>query len=292
MFSRRVFLQSAGAALACGTLPVLAEEAKSPGINETLNIIAETLRKLKEVDEVTEHFVEGPAKGFVQWQWAHFRPELAEHHFAQTETVNANLLPAMEAAHALPHAGLDTLLHEGMVEGRIKDQLAEYARVQRELIRFRFTTVVPFGGVNDIPPSEDIVDRELNVRENLLKPLNQVVYPYGKARRVRLSPLARLGAGYILAGQKPVTLLSAEDPTLDAKAERAEQSGDAAEYQRWVMDERDKHFAKLVHESKARIVHLLVGYGHDLTDEVGALNKHHDARLSHLVVRVKGLRLE
>ncbi|MBP9850356.1 MAG: hypothetical protein KBC47_01550 [Candidatus Peribacteraceae bacterium] len=287
MQNRREFLTSAVALGATLVAPrVLGQTRMTPalGINERLTKIAELLRRMPEIARVDDHLVDSPTNALVQWRWAHFRSDIDPTLYPDVERVNQELLTAMLSVYETEGNGLDELMVEGLVDGIIDTQIERSRRVQRQLITHLFTTHNLFG-VQDRPPQPATVRRELNVEENLRRPVNQVIYPNNAPTQLLMSPLGRLGAGYILSTQKPVMLLPAEDPAIDAKAEWAEKYGTEAEYQKWVKDERDKHFVKLVRSSTRDIVHFIVGYGHELTDDIAAGGND----MSHLVITPKGV---
>lgn len=265
-----------------------AQEKEKIDINSTLQNIANTLRAEPFLASVEEHLVPNPSIGLKQWRWWHFRPDLDEAQFPEVEKVNADLLPAMKTVHALPNSGLDMLLQEGFVTGRIQSQILDYRQTHRQVVELQNTFTVPLAP--DIRPSQETIEREMANSEHVTKSVYQFVFPNGKARQVKISPLARFGAGFILAHQNGVELFPAEDPAIDAQAERAEQSGDKDEYDKWVLRERDAHFIKIVRESKRHMMHLLVGASHDLTDDIAVSNDKNLEKISHLVVTVKSLR--
>lgn len=285
MQNRREFLTSALAAGAClaasrvrGQEPSKTELA----INDRLKKISDALKGTAEISDITEHFVDSPAQALVQWRWFHFSRGMLERHLPTLEKANGEIYTSMQTVRALPDCGLDALMLEGLVEQRWEKQVEEFREIHRSLIERQFTTVIPFGVGQDIPPTKDTVDHELNVPENLLKPVHQIVYPRGRARSVKASPLGRLGAGYMMHSQKDVALLPAEDPQIDARAEWAEHWGTQEEYDRWIFTERDKHFIKLVQANKRQITHLLVGANHNLTDDT-------PKDMSHIVITVKSI---
>lgn len=285
MQNRREFLTSAlatGASFAATRL--FGQESEKPelGINDRLRKISASLQCSAELGDIKEHFVDSPTAALVQWRWVHFTRRILDRHLPTLEKANDEIYSSMQTVHAVEGTGLDALMLEGLVEDRWKTQIEEYREIHRYLIQRQFTTVIPFGIGQDIAPTEETVDRELNVAENLQRPVHQVVYPNGRPRTVKASPLGRLGAGYMMHTQKGVALLPAEDPFIDAKAEWAEGWGTQEEFDRWVMTERDKHFVKLVQDSKRQITHLLVGANHDLTNDT-------PKDMSHMVITVKSV---
>ncbi len=289
MQNRREFLQAAFGGVALAATGALGGEPEKKGINDTLKAIAEKLRGVSEGAKIEERFVENPDTGLVQWRWMHFCRGLTKEQCPELERINEELLTGMQSVYELPESGLDHLMHEGLVEGRVADQMEGYRAIHRELIERKFTTVIPFGVGQDIAPSRERVDEELNVLRNMQSPVYQIVRFGREQRQVRLSTLARLGAGYSLASQKKIELLAAEDPELDAKAEWAEQWGTKEEYEQHVMTARDAHFVKLVRQAKLRIVHLLVGAAHDLTDDIAGGKEEYGENISHLIVSTKGV---
>lgn len=295
MPTRREFLGSA-AALAVGLAgPAFGqekEEKKPEGIidiNKSLQEIAKELLAEDIGATVDTYNVENPTGGVIQWRWNHFRPEMLDIAYPDVELINRELFEAMKKIRDLPNSGLDSLFIEGFADGAVRTKIREYRQIHRQLITNQLTTFIPFGG-SDIRPTRDVVDRELWKPENMGKTTNQLVYPnYGGRRTVKVSPLARFGAGYILSELHDVTVLPTEDMALDARAEQAEMSGNPKEIEKWVMQERDKQFLKLMLESKRRLMHLLVGYNHNLTDDIAAVNAKNDERLSHIVISMKSL---
>lgn len=201
--------------------------------------------------------------------------------------MNEDLFKGMQVVYNIPNSGLDLLLHEGFIAGREKAQLEDCQRTHRQIVELQCTIHVPFA--TSIPPKPAIVEKELCNPEHITRAVNQFVYPHSQARQVSVSPLTRFGAGYALSALKDVELLAAEDPILDEKAAHAEQYGMKDDFEKWVMTERDAHFVNLVREHRNRIMHLLVGYAHDLTDDVAKSNTEHDEQISHIVVTVKSL---
>ena len=295
MPTRREFLGSA-AALAVGLAgPAFGQEKeeKKPeaitDINKSLHDIAKELLAEDIGATVDVHNVENPTGGVIQWRWNHFRAEMPDAAYPDVELNNRELFDAMKKVRGMPNGGLDGLFMEGFAEKAVRSKIREYRDIHRQLITNQLTTFVPYG-VSDIRPTRDVVDRELWKPENMGKTTNQLVYPnYGGRRTVKVSPLARFGAGYILSELHDVTVLPTEDMALDARAEQAEMSGNPKEIEKWVMQERDKQFLKLMLESKRRLMHLLVGYNHNLTDDIAAVNAKNDERLSHIVISMKSL---
>ncbi len=288
MQNRREFLQALGGLALAGAV-ARGSEPEPKDINDRLKLIAETLRGKLEGGKVEEHLVEKPTTGLVQWRWVHFCRSLEPRQWPLLEQVNTELLGGMQAVHGLPESGLDRLMHEGLVEGRVAEQVEGFRTIHRELITRKFTAHVPFGIGQEILPSKERVNEELNVPKNMEAPVSQIVYFGRERRQFRVSTLARLGAGYSLGIHNKTELLAAEDPELDAKAEWAERWGTKEEYEEHVMRARDAHFLKLVVGSKAKIVHLLVGAAHDLRDDIATRHKEHGETISHLVVSTKGV---
>lgn len=290
---RRLFLAGTGAALAGLALEgptVLAKEPKPklPKINDTLESIAALLKGKGLVESVEFHGAKKPKKGVVQWRWTHYRPAIALEWLPYVERTNRELFAAMDAVRTMPDSGLDSIMHEGLIENRESQMIDHYREEQRIIVRTALTVPNPFG-FQDITPSERAVDEGLKVFKNLDRPVNQFVCYEGQWYQERISALSRFGAGYIQSQVHGVALRPAEDATLDANAAKAEKSGDAAEFQRCVHAERDKHFIALVAAAKERIVHLLVGYAHVLTDDIGEHNSVSKDDISHLVVTVPGV---
>ena len=288
---RRSFLAGTGAlaaGLALGEAPSLAKEPEMPSVNGTLEAIAALLKEKKLVESAEFLPAEDAAKGIVQWRWAHFRPEIRSEYVPHMQRVNRELFHAMSAVRALPGAGLEELMHEGIIEGRTDDVVRRYRETHREIIRYQLATRaqlrIPYKD-----PTEEDVDREANVFANIDRP---VIHTLQDARGTvvqELSVLTRLGAGYALVPMHGVALRASEDPAIDAKAAEHEFEGDTPEFRRWVHVERDKHFVKLAAASPRPIEHLLVGYSHVLTDDVAAHNASSKNAFSHLVVTVPGI---
>lgn len=287
MQTRREFLASAAALAAPLLLPGRGRaDDPPPAINDTLRAIRDRLGMECDVHGTELHEVEHPTVGLVQWRWIHFRGDIGAGEFPAVTSANRELLSSMEAVHALPDSGLHQLLQEGFVEGRVQRHMAEYRDVHRELLRLHPPVSVPFAG--RVYPSPAAIERRMAERDWLEKPVLHSSTFDGRTRRISLSPLARLGAGYGLHALHGIDLLAAEDPEIDRQAEAAEWSTDPAEWKKWLHTERDAHFLKLVRESKAQIVHLLLGYAHNLTDDVQA-SQDAGTPISHLIVTVNAV---
>lgn len=289
MPTRREFLRSATAGTSLCFAPSLAfpEEKKvvGAGINDTLGAIADLLKKQESVMRVESRLVEHPTVGLVQWRWIHFCEAVGIEQFDQLEEVNAKLVSMMKLVREQKGSGLDRLMHEGLVTGRVKEQLEDMRKVHRELIEKQCKN----RAVKDAD-LEKMTDESLNKMERLLEPTTQIFdTSRGTMRIFTMSPLARLGAGYILSTQSPLTLMDMEDPVIDRKAAEAEQSGSAYLYNKWVMTERDKHFLKLICKERGRVNHFMVGAAHDLTDDITREHENGTEKISHVVVTVDGV---
>jgi len=293
MLSRRAFFSEAAAigATLLGAGSLRAEQPDVPAvfINDTLERIASVLKKEKLVADADLYLVDAPTKGIVQWRWAHYRPDVPRWCVPYVERTNRQLFHAMDRTRTIPGAQLDSLLHEGLIHGRGHLQFDKCMATQRELIRTLFTRPHPFV-VRDIPPSPETVEKELYVFENLDRPVFQNVYVNGARQGISMSPLTRLGAGHVLSVTRDVWLEETECPVLDAKAEQAERSGSEEEHRKWVMEARDAHFTEVIAACRRAIAHFLVGFGHDLTDDIENHNTlQNDNQMSHLVLTMQGV---
>jgi hypothetical protein len=288
MLNRREFLQTAALGLGALATPSRAAEP-SIEINDTLKKIACALGASEHVEKVDMHLVENPSVGLVQWRWCHFRHDIDTSWLAIIEEVNRQLFDAMQPIFDMPDGGLNELMLEGLVEGyKGRNQIAEWQTMYRDYIIRTFTRH-SFQHQHGIPPSEYRVGLEMKKLSNMTQLITQR-FPTKKGYRfMRLSTLARHGAGFALSMQNSVTLTPAEDPDIDAKAEWAEQQEDPDIQKRWMIDERNTHFVNIVSAKKQKIVHLLVGCLHNLRSDVEAHNAQSDERIAHAVVSVKGL---
>lgn len=297
MPNRREFLQSAIASLACTPLLSQAQEREQKqvpvDINQTLQKIAQVLRTCPDVALVEEHFIDSPAKGLVHWSWMHYRYDIQNYEIPRLERVNKELLSAMQTARTIPHSGLDTLRMEGLIEGKVAQQIENYRNDLRTLIKLQITVPITFGLWLDIQPTQEIIDREMNVVDNLYKPILQTAGPDDNpktSRFVCMSPLARLGAGYVFSMLHGTKLFPAEDSYIDSRAAMAEHSRLESVKSYWVLHQRNTHAVKLVRESDQDIENLLMGAGHRLRSYIEASNDQYKKKMSSLRVTVKSLK--
>lgn len=291
MLTRREWLATTVALSATAAFADDAAERVGEDINATLRRIADVLDQCPVVARVDRHLEERPSGGLVQWRWAHFLHDLSDEQLRQTDRVNRELLVGMRAVKEVQGSGLDELLQEGLVDGK-DEYVAWLAKWHRELIQRQLTVTPAFSLGKDIPPKDEAVERALNDMKHLKRMTHQMQYPNtGSPRSVRLSPIGKIGAGYVMSLQHGVKLVPAEDPEIDTKAAAVEAKDphrSTPEWKKWVMTERNTHVVKLVRESRRPINHLLMGYDHDLRSDVqqSAVD---GKPLSHLVVTVSGL---
>jgi len=286
-------LSAVGSGIALGAPGLYGTEPEAPKtrINDTLRDISFRLRGLDVIDGVEEHLVDGPTVGLVQWRWVHFREDLSMQEFDALEQVNGELLTAMQGIAREKRYALDELLLEGLIKGKEAKQMEHADALRKKLMEWKAGKSVPSGApYQRTTPSDEELARAIHSDENLKGTMGQTVdTPNGTMRVFSMSPLARLGAGYVLSVRQGVALRAAEDPVLDANAVAAERSGDPQEYKRCIFTERDRHFLECVLGCRRTIVHFLVGAAHDLRDDIGERMKKGDARVSHLVVTPKGV---
>jgi len=279
MWNRREFLGSTLAAgVALGAVPALGGE-KPVDINASLQSIVDTLRK-KQLAYALSHFVDTPKIGLVQWQWPHFKYDLPADAVYPSQSGNHELFGCMDEVRRLPAGHLDELMLEGLVQGKIDTQIQGWKLIHRELIQ-AILTKVNDGNV----PSEEEITRACREESYQFENVRQAVPTYGEERSFNISPLARLGAGYMMHALRGTKLAVAEDPDIDAKAEKAELSPyDRENYERRIFTDRDRHFMKITMESRRKIVHFLVGYSHYLLDDIGVANRN-GAGISLLIIK-------
>lgn len=292
---RRGFLQTCAVIAteyAARSRVIADEPAQTPAfcINTKLTEIAEALRECCQVAHVEERLVDNPTIGLTEWEWAHWRTDLAECFLPIVDIVNRELLIPMERVSSIANSGFDEIVQEGCIEGREKEYLRYLRNTHQELIRTQFSVSLPFGVVQDWVPDDAKVQKELTIRANQFRPVHQVIKINDGFRQFYLPPVARLGAAYTHGVlHPPFTLLAAEDEYIDSMAEAAEQSGDPELFRLWVMEARDRHFIKVVREHRRKIMHILLGHGHDLTDDIAISNCETDERISHIIVTVNGV---
>jgi len=290
MLDRRAFLQSAiGSGLALAAPALLADEPRKTDarINDTLRDIASRLQKIDVIERVEHHLVDEPETGLVQWRWLHFRDDLPLQEFDALEQVNGELLTAMESIAREKSNALDELLLEGLFEGKEEKQMEYADKLRKEMMAWQIGKPHPSGAPYlRATPSDEELAKAIHADEYVRGKMGQTVDTANGTMRVfSMSPLARLGAGYVLSVRQGVALRAAEDPVLDANAAAAERSGDPQEYKRCVFTERDRHFLECALGCRRKIVHFLVGAAHDLRDDIAASK----TNVSHLVVTVKGV---
>lgn len=289
MLDRREFLKLAVGAAALQLAPRLraSEKTNDSTINEILKRISSTVRAKPLLATAEEHLVDSPDKGLIHWEWSHFRSDIDPKWFPQIEDVNADLLRLMNTTSDIPGCGLDSILQEGFIAGTTDVRIKDYQQIHRELLQDMLTVVVPFN-LQHVTPSEHRIEEAMKDTEYLAKSTNQFVWSETHGlRQIKISPLARFGAAYGLSTQRNVQLLAAEDPELDAKAAEAERSGSEEEYQQCVIEDRDRHIVKLARASNRRMVHVILGYGHDLTDDVQESNAEYPQKISQITITSK-----
>lgn len=287
MHTRRSFLQSVVGAAALASLPRLgAAQEQTEDINCTLQRVSCLLHDQQLVVRTVFRPVPRPTKGLVQYRWAHYYPYAEEDEMMQPiQEANMQLVKVMRRVHAMPDAGFDALMHEGLVKGREQEMIECNQETHRELMRSMFAKQLPIEIIRIIPPSDDSVQKEMANEENLERETSYVEkLDDDYSIRMRVSPLARLGAGYVL-WRDGVPLDAAEDPAIDDKAFLAFHGDDEAEFKKWVFEERDKNFVDFIDQSPRRITHLLLGANHDLTDDLA----NSEEQISHLIVTVQGV---
>lgn len=287
---RRTFLAGLAGTAALGAMDSFGTESEeqSVDVNATLEKIAALLREKKLVESAEFHKATDAKKAIVQWRWAHYQPAIDIELLPHVERVNRELYAAMDAARGVPDSGLKELMHEGLIKGREGELVDVYRKQRREIVRNLFTVTNPFGG-SDTFPTEQEVTRQLNIFENLDTPVNQLVYYNGQPYTEKISALSHFGAGFIHSELNGVILVPAEDSTIYDNAHKAQFAGDPVAYERWIHAERDKHFVKVAAEAKSAIMHLLVGWGHVLTDDIEQYNLSSENDISHLVLTVPGV---
>lgn len=259
-------------------------------VNDILRDIQEKLGAHALITTNDECLVPNATKGFVQWGWAHFHRDASSWQLRDVERVNRAYLRAMQSVQEVPDAGLDALLHEGLVEGNEAVRIEELRDVHRALLRVLLAKPNVFFLGRMLPPSEETVEQEMgNIEHFHASPLQWIRPTHGPAWTMRLSILARLGVGYALSTQGKLRLLPAEDPFIDARAEEAEGSGDPDAFAEWVIQKRDEHFVHVVRGYPGRICHMLVGFNHVLTDLLRQGNGRAHDNISTLVIGVRGV---
>ncbi len=260
-------------------------------VNTVLEKIADVLDTSLQVKEVKKYLVPGATVGAVQWLWVHYRPDIDDHKYPLVDRVNKELLFTMQPIAALPEAGLDALIVEGLIKGHVAEQIAEFQKTHRALIQEQFTRIDQYNLFEKIPPRDETVDREMHVLKNLLMPMHQIVYDdfAEEHRTILVSPLGRLGAGYILSTTQCVDLQPAEDPYIYHMSGIAEKYGNSAFKRYWIIEKRNEHFVKCILESGRQMNHITTGDLHSLRDEVKKNNQKQERKISQLVVQVNGL---
>lgn len=286
MPSRREFLASAVATATYAAVgPLCAEEGElqlGPDINATLEHIACVLMGTDYVKNVEMHLVDNPKIGLTQWKWFHFNEGLTYGEYAQVETVNGELFDAMKRVDSQGDMGLDHLMLEGLVEGR-RNSMIECMWETHYAMTYKLAKrISPFRD-----PDPEAV-KEKMYKENYLR--MRGTYTLQDKRKVTLTPLGRLGAGYGLATQRPMYFDHAEDPVIDAQAEIEQKKGKGPGFEEWVIRKRNEHFVKLIRENRRRLTHLLVGAAHDLRSDIAINNELHPEKISHIVVEVQGIK--
>lgn len=287
MPNRRAFLGTTFGALATSVLPALhAEEREPPSqINSTLAQIKTTLESLSVVHRVDSHLVNDPAVSLVHWRWMHFYPDIQPSEYRMLEQGNAELLTAMTAVRTMPDAGLDVLMHEGMVDGKVQEYLKSVRAEHEALVRMQRSM-----NAYDIDPKAEKIAQEMQSLRSLQQPVFQSWYRYDNQQRsAMLSPLAKLGVGYALSTQGPLEHRAAEDPYNDTFAEQAVR-GHNPHYDYWVFWKRERHVVELLRSMKKKIVHVLFGACHNFQDDIVRSNVRNPDRLSEIVVTVNAIK--
>lgn len=288
MPSRRDALKVGMSTIALATLPKIAsgQELVQENINCTLQRIACILHRENLVQKTEFRPVRCPTKGVIQYRWSHYYPFADQHNMLDSiEATNQQLLAVMQRIRSIPGAGLDALMHEGLIKGREQEMIEWSQEIHRELIRNMFERPIPFS-FRGAAPSEKTVSREMANEKNLERKTTYVeMLDDVNSISMRISPLARLGAGYFM-WREGVSLEAAEDPYIDEKSYNAFYGDSKEEFQKWVIDAREEQFAKFIRESHRPITHFLIGAMHDLTNDLNTTTKE---RISHLNITVQGV---
>ena len=267
------------------------EQRKTPAIdiNSTLRKIAIVLRGSPVEAVVDEHLVENPTTALVQWRWDHFLLGMDKEQVRRVERNNEELFEAMLLTHDIPNAGLESLMHEGLIKGREKIDLDADKHIHRALVSAQLIDADRWTGNIVGFPTNQMIEDAIKTRKSLQRPVYQKIYDTRHCFEYTISPLTRLGVGQALSAHKNVRLTFAEDHLFIRKAAEADENQDEVEYRRWNNVERDRHFVIIARENKRHINHLLLGYKHDLTDDIRTNNYHHHKKISHIVVTVPSI---
>ncbi len=297
--SRRAFLKTAAALTVAGDVrggerhdgTNEAGARTRCDINGNLRRVAQELRASPAVQSVDFFPDEYPTRGCTQWRWLHFHSEeLRQSDIPRLEEVNHNLFTAMRTVRDMPESGLDELMQEGMVLGEEREYLKDYRRLHRTMIRRVLRTPSPCDETPPVPLSPETIRDGMKTMENMTIPVRHRVHPsHEKPHTVRISPLARLGAGYALSRFADVRLLPAEDSEIFAKAKEADRNGTEEEKYRWILYKRNQHFVTLVRTYRREMQNVLVGAAHNLRHHIWYSNQKYAERISHMVVTVKGV---
>ncbi len=287
MLSRRAFLSetAAGAALlSAGVLPAAQPSVADVHINETLERIVSVLEKNNLIAEANMQLVDAPSKGVVQWDWTHFRTHLDWVWIPYIRKTNQQLFHAMDNTRSIPGAQFSELLHEGLVRGRGELHIAGCTELYNDLRTKKRTDEFL-----QLFTSQQKVETRPNTFDTFDLPVSQTVYNGHEPRRMFLSPLTRLGAGFAHHILNGLRLQETECPILDAEAEKAELGNDPIAYQKWVIDERNKYFVQVIAACRRSVAHFLRGLAHDLTGDLQTHNElHNDAQISSVTLTVQG----
>lgn len=291
MLDRREFLRTMTTSAAALALPSLVDaNEQCIDINQRLCGITTELRNSPVIQSVDMHMVCHPTTSLVQWRWAHFLPEIELRYSGQVEQVNSNLLTAMKQVRAISHSGLDVLIQEGMVKGKEEHFVQLHEDIAKDLLYMGMTTAPIFHTEMTKTPTKEDVEKAMHDTDAIRQRVTHYVRTYfGDERRIRFSPLGRVGAGYFLSSDSATKLVAMEDPTIDAKARDAQYGTDKESFEKWVIAERDAHLINLVRESRRPVQHVLLGFSHDLTDDIAASNAANREQISHIIVNAKGL---
>ncbi len=287
---RRDFLKASAGGLASLALPQSAHaERGNMDINQKLCEITTVLRNSDAIKNVDLHLQCHPTKGLVQWRWVHFHKRADIMHTPEVENVNAELLTAMQEVLQVPSSGLDELWQEGMIEGRENECIDYHRGLAKLVIQWLLERPDPLQSQKTKDVTEEEIIAALHDRDQFTERVHHEILVDQRWRPVHFSALGRAGSGQFLSMLSGTKLLAAEDPEIDAMAEKAEENriSDPKAYNEWVLRRRDEHFINLVLQNKRPVQHLLVGCGHDLTDDVQKSNNENKEKISHIIVTAK-----
>lgn len=279
MLNRRDLLHSA-AAFALSPSLLRAEEEGTPGINERI----EKMIRIAEGDDfhatTEKQLVDNPDGAVIHWRWVHFRPDIPNDLFPIAEDTNRQLYYLMREVQQYPELGFDHLLHEGYFPERIHQQLSEMQRIHRDSVAYLLDRNI----------HDPFVARRMGDMTLMKKfvPMSDVVGNH--VREYSTTPLARLGAGYVINWMKDVKILPMENKELDIGAEEAEKQRDPKQRDKWIQWLRNQHAINLTRRMKQKIKHVFLGCNHNLSFAIKDSNALYDRRFSHLRITVPGVR--